>query len=64
MALQLRRVKLIDRMAHDPDVSQLFKMQGALRELEIIDRMPSEIESLDKLLERAEELRTMQKDRA
>ena len=61
-ALQLRRVKLVDRVANESDPLLIFRTQGALKELFIIDHMPNEIESLDKLLEQGEKLRTMHKD--
>ena len=62
-ALRLRRVKLIDRLSGETDPLQIYRMQGALRELQIIDRMPEEIESLDKVLEAGEKLRTMVNDK-
>jgi len=61
--LRLRRVKLIDRLSGETDPLQIYRMQGALRELQIIDRMPEEIESLDKVLEAGEKLRTMVNDK-
>jgi len=61
-ALQLRRLKLVDRVSSESDPLVIYRTQGSLKELFIIDRMPAEIESLDKMLEAGEKLRTMTKD--
>ena len=60
--MQLRRIKLVDRVSNESDPLVIYRAQGALKELFIIDRMSAEIESLDKLLEQGEKLRTMHKD--
>jgi len=52
----------VDRVSNESDPLVIYRAQGALKELFIIDRMSAEIESLDKLLEQGEKLRTMHKD--
>jgi len=52
----------VDRVSSESDPLVIYRTQGALKELFIIDRMPAEIESLDKMLEAGEKLRTMQRD--
>ena len=60
--LLLRRAKLLERLSNESDPVVMYRMQGALRELYIVDHMPEENEALDKFLVKGEELAAMKRD--